>query len=55
MEEVTPSENEAVQAALKANLHDLMLKLAANDIDVLGGVKKEKLQKLKLLMELLDT
>ena len=45
----------AVQAALKANPSDKLLKIAADDIDVLGGVNKEKLQKLKLLMELLDS
>ena len=29
--------------------------MAADDIDTLGGVQKEKLQKLKLLIELLDS
>ena len=52
---VTSKDSEAVQAALKANPEDKLLKLAADDIDTLGGVQKEKLQKLKLLMELLDS
>ena len=37
------------------NPSDKLLKMAADDIDTLGGVQKEKLQKLKLLMELLDS
>ena len=52
---VTSKDSEAVQAALKENPSDKLLKMAADDIDNLGGVKKEKLQKLKLLMELLDS
>ena len=54
-EKVTAADSETVQAALKANPSDKLLKIAADDIDVLGGVNKEKLQKLKLLMELLDS
>ena len=52
---VTSKDSEAVQAALKENPSDKLLKMAADDIDTLGGVQKEKLQKLKLLMELLDS
>ena len=52
---VTSNDSESVQAALKKNPADKLLKMAADDIDNLGGVQKEKLQKLKLLMELLDS
>lgn len=52
---VTSKDSAAVQEALKKNSTDILLKMAADDIDNLGGVQKEKLQKLKLLMELLDS
>ena len=52
---VTSKDSAAVQEALKKNPTDRLLKMAADDIDNLGGVQKEKLQKLKLLIELLDS
>ena len=52
---VTSKDSAAVQEALKKNPTDRLLKMAADDIDNLGGVQKEKLLKLKLLMELLDS
>ncbi|ABB34992.1 hypothetical protein Syncc9605_1237 [Synechococcus sp. CC9605] len=52
---VTSKDSAAVQEALKKNPTDRLLKMAADDIDNLGGVQKEKLQKLKLLMELLGS
>lgn len=53
--DVITSSSEAVKAALKVNPDDDLLKDVAQDIDVLGGVKVEKLQKLKLLMDLLES
>ena len=53
--EVLTSKDGAVQAALKANPEDKLLKMAAADLDNLGGVDKEKVKKIKLLMELLDS
>ncbi|QNI93942.1 hypothetical protein SynA15127_00854 [Synechococcus sp. A15-127] len=54
-EVIITSSSQVVQAALKDNPDDDLLKDAAQDIDVLGGIKAEKLQKLKLLMDLLDS
>ena len=54
-EDIITSSSQVVQAALKDNPDDDLLKDVAQDIDVLGGIKAEKLQKLKLLMDLLDS
>ena len=52
---LTSKKSEAVQAALRENPTDKLLKITADDLDNLGGVDKEKVKKIKLLMELLDT
>ena len=54
-EVLTARDSEAIQVALKKNPEDRLLKIAASDLDNLGGVDKEKVKKIKLLMELLDS
>ena len=52
---LTSKGSPAIQEALKKNPADKLLKMAADDLDTLGGVDKEKVKKIKLLMELLDS
>ena len=52
---LTSKTSPAIQEALKKNPADKLLKMAADDLDTLGGVNKEKVKKIKLLMELLDS
>ena len=52
---LTSKDSPALQAALKKNPADKLLQMAADDLDTLGGVDKEKVKKIKLLMELLDS
>ena len=54
-EVLTSKGSAAIQEALKKNPADKLLKMAADDLDTLGGVDKEKVKKIKLLMELLDS
>ena len=54
-EVLTSKDSPALQAALKKNPADKLLQMAADDLDTLGGVDKEKVKKIKLLMELLDS
>ena len=54
-EVLTSKDSPALQAALKKNPADKLLQMAADDLDTRGGVDKEKVKKIKLLMELLDS